>query len=84
MPNLNPMVQTACAQIIQVLECHLDAARRLRDAYDRGALPLHTAQPIRHFCADLVEAAIELSRDIGTLRRQCERTGGQVRPDDIP
>lgn len=72
MPDLTPMAQTACERIIQTLERQLVAARRLQDAYGRPESPEPTLVPIRHFCAELVEAAIELSREIREL--PCKRT----------
>jgi hypothetical protein len=57
----------ACSLLIETLEAELARARQLRDAYCSGELESATLIPLRHFCAGLVDSAVELARSIGDL-----------------
>jgi hypothetical protein len=58
---------TACAQSIAVVEAELEKLKQLREQYRAGTLPSSSLLPVRHFCAELVETAVELARSIGTM-----------------
>jgi hypothetical protein len=50
--------------VIDTLEIELENARRLMVRYEAGELPATSMVPLRHFCAELVETAIELARHV--------------------
>jgi hypothetical protein len=54
----------ACRLIIETLETELTNARHLLERYEEGGVPATSLLPIRHFCAGLVETAVELSRGV--------------------
>jgi hypothetical protein len=49
--------------VIAALETELDRVRRLRASYDHHA-PSVSPAALRHFCAGLVETAIDLARTV--------------------
>ena len=57
----------ACQIVIEALESELRKARTISHQYESGSMPSSTVLPLRHFCAGLVETAIELARHIGEL-----------------
>jgi hypothetical protein len=59
--------RAACTVVIAALETELARIGRLRDEYARGELEPTMLVPVRHFCATLVEAAIELARAVANL-----------------
>jgi hypothetical protein len=59
--------EAACAIVIAALEAELARAERLRSDYANGALEHQMLVPVRHFCATLVESAIEVARAVAQL-----------------
>jgi hypothetical protein len=57
----------ACALVMAALESDLATVAALREKYVSGALDAATLVPLRHFCAGLVESAVELARAIDDL-----------------
>jgi hypothetical protein len=59
--------QAACALLIAALEAELATVAALREKYVSGELDTATLVPLRHFCAGLVESAVELARTVSDL-----------------
>jgi hypothetical protein len=76
--------QAAVALAIATLEAELARAATLRDQYSSGELDATNVLPLRHFCAGLVEAAVELARTVSNLSAADTPVAGELVSRDEP